>query len=184
MLEHFIKLYPNAASVALCEQLMQLFEANPNKTQGKTASGISDAKYSIELYIDPNRPELAEVDNALYGIFSEYARRYFADVPWFNPCYRDVGYFIKKYPKERGYFNTHVDVSVAKNSRRMLAMILYLNTVPGGGETIFGQLDCHIHPKQGSLLLFPPMWMYPHRSAIPLATDKYTVNTFLEFEEQ
>ena len=176
-----IKVYDNAAPAALCEQVMSLFEISDHRYVGKPGSGISDKKNVTELYIDPHLDTFSAIDQQLFAIFSDYAQQYFSHFDWFNPRYRDVGYFVKKYAKGQGHFDTHVDVSVAKNAKRMLVMILYLNDVLEGGETEFVHTGHQVKPRQGRLLLFPPMWMYPHKSKLTLSGDKYTLNTFLEF---
>lgn len=177
--ERFIFVYDDVIPEPFCREIIQGFEKDPETFQGKTASGISPVKQSRELYIDPAREPWKGVDQRLFQVYGRYAGHYFSHFPWLKIRYSDMGYYIKKYEKESGYFHPHIDASVPKNSSRILVMLLYLNTVEEGGETHFTHLDLKVKPVAGRLLLFPPMWMYPHQALMPLSHHKYTVNTFL-----
>ena len=61
-------------------------------------------------------------------------------------------------------------------------MFFYLNTVEEGGETSFPNLEMKIKPKQGSVLCFPPLWMYPHLGEQPISNDKYIIGTYLHYQ--
>ena len=78
-------------------------------------------------------------------------------------------------------FPPHVDVSNANTMHRMLAVLLYLNEVPEGGATNFGRLGVEITPKPGRLLLFPPIWLYPHAGLPPQRGEKYILGTYLTY---
>lgn len=181
--ERFVFVYDNVLAKDTCQTIINSFEASEEKTIGKTASGISNKKKSTELYIDPNHKKWELIDNLLFEIFGEYSQDYLSHFPWFNPKCQDVGYFVKKYEQGIGYFNAHVDVSLKKNANRFLVFILYLNTVEDGGETEFTNMGVKITPVAGRLLIFPPMWMFPHRGEMPISSHKYTVNTFFVFPD-
>ena len=81
-------------------------------------------------------------------------------------------------------FGDHVDVTSHLGGKRMLILMVYLNDNFGGGETVFPLYGDTIKPKKGSLLMFPPMWMYMHRGNPPLAPGyaKYFLMTYLNYE--
>jgi hypothetical protein len=56
----------------------------------------------------------------------------------------------------------------------------YLNDVESGGNTVFG--DVIITPKKGTLVMFPPLWMYPHRGEPPLSGPKYIMSAYLHYK--
>ena len=61
-------------------------------------------------------------------------------------------------------------------------MFWYLNDVDEGGETIFTEpLDIKVKPKAGRVLIFPPMWMYPHAGLAPKSNAKYIIGSYLNF---
>lgn len=177
----FIFVYDKVISETACSEIIEKFKESNKKFLGRTTSGISDKKKSKEVYIDKNDLYWKQIDDMLFEVYRDFAASYLSTFPWVNMRYRDKGYFIKKYEKGHGYFGTHVDVSCLKNSKRMLVMIIYLNTLEEGGETNFDYLNVKVAPVTGRLLIFPPMWMYPHQGLKPLSDHKYTVNTFLEF---
>jgi len=74
---------------------------------------------------------------------------------------------LKRYlPDGRDAFPPHVDVMDDGDSRRFVTAILYLNQ-PGGGETVFPGLDVSVPPAPGRLVVFPPLWLFPHAGLPP-----------------
>lgn len=88
---------------------------------------------------------------------------------------------IKRYrPDENERFDLHVDVTDNKSSRRFLVMFCYLSDCEGG-ETVFPTLDLKIKPQAGRVLMFPPLWMFPHTANKPIDTNKYIMGTYLHY---
>jgi hypothetical protein len=56
----------------------------------------------------------------------------------------------------------------------------YLNDVEEGGETVFEGFI--IKPKIGSMLVFPPLWLFPHRGNPPISNTKYILSTYLHYK--
>ena len=56
----------------------------------------------------------------------------------------------------------------------------YLNDVENGGETEF--LNVSIKPKAGTLVVFPPLWMFPHKGNAPISGSKYLLSTYLHYK--
>lgn len=65
-------------------------------------------------------------------------------------------------------------------SRRFLSFFWYLNDVDQGGETVFD--DLIIQPKTGRMVVFPPLWMFPHKGCIPISNEKYLLSTYLHYK--
>lgn len=95
----------------------------------------------------------------------------------YNLTSRD--YNVRVYPRGRGLFNTHIDTGTEQTFDRILAFILYLNTVKEGGETEFTHTKRKIKPVKGKVLIFPCNYLFPHRGNIPLSNDKYIATSFL-----
>ena len=95
----------------------------------------------------------------------------------YNLISRD--YNVRVYPKERGLFNTHIDTGTKQTFDRILAFILYLNTVEEGGETEFIHTERKIKPVKGKVLIFPCNYLFPHKGNIPISDDKYIATSFL-----
>jgi hypothetical protein len=88
---------------------------------------------------------------------------------------------IKRYlPNEQEFFVPHVDVVDQVSARRFITAFIYLNE-PEGGETIFPNLDLSIAPETGKILVFPPLWLFPHEGRPPRVSPKYILHTYLGY---
>ena len=76
-------------------------------------------------------------------------------------------------------FRKHIDTSTKSSSKRFLSTLIYLNDVEEGGQTVFN--DVAINPRQGRLILFPPLWLFPHSGRIPISNIKYLLTTYLRY---
>lgn len=89
---------------------------------------------------------------------------------------------MKKYePNDKDIFDWHTDVGDYSSARRYLVMFYYLNDVAEGGETLFdlgGEGFRGVKPKQGRVVCFPPMFMYPHKGCKPVSGPKYIISTY------
>ena len=91
---------------------------------------------------------------------------------------------IKRYISEdKDEFDTHVDVGHNKNEGRYLSFMWYLNDVADGGATELIGLDFKVQPKKGALLMFPPIWMFPHKGHLLNSGNKYLLSSYLHYPE-
>jgi len=89
---------------------------------------------------------------------------------------------IKCYNEDEDCFSPHVDVGDANSSKRFLAFLFYLNDNFDGGNTVFKLPEKHIiTPEQGSVLMFPPTWQYPHEGKPVIAGTKFIMSTYLHY---
>jgi hypothetical protein len=93
----------------------------------------------------------------------------------------DEGFRVKRYNSSDALHTWHVDSSSLANAHRVIAVLLYLNDVPVGGETIFLRHNTSIKPERGNLLLFPATWTHVHRAAPPIKGRKYVVSNFITY---
>jgi hypothetical protein len=66
----------------------------------------------------------------------------------------------------------------AEDSTRYLAFLFYLNDNEAG--TRFENFT--VEPKMGSIVVFPPMWMFPHAGEMPDKTTKYIMSTYYHYD--
>ena len=119
---------------------------------------------------------LSAVDHYRFNIKSFYA---FAPRNLYFEHFR-----IKRYISEdKDEFDTHVDVWNKKNEERYLSFMWYLNDVADGGATEFTELDFKVQPKKGALLMFPPIWMFPHKGHLLYSGKKYLLSSYLHYPE-
>ena len=74
-------------------------------------------------------------------------------------------------------YDFHADVSSGDVSRRYLAFLWYLNDDFVGGETVFYP-DHVITPRKGSILVFPPFWLFPHSGKRLIEGQKYIMSSY------
>jgi len=196
----FIGAFPNAVSKEYCEEVIKHFEWI-QKIRGYKKGGIltrqqheevltskkeSDMYYFEEepdnAVLEKNAEILAEYNDATWRSYNKYKEKYgFLD----SLPYHTMSHSVKmqRYKPSQGYHVWHCETCGGSSNRRMLVSVLYLNTVKEGGETEFLYQSKRVAPEQGTLVLFPSYWMYPHRGNPPLKGNKYIINSWLEFTE-
>ncbi|GAB4115478.1 MAG: hypothetical protein Tsb0027_05800 [Wenzhouxiangellaceae bacterium] len=180
-LNDYIRVYDNALSDVLCDELLMLYKQYPERQivngKGKRA-GLENSKWTEmnigALGIQPLQQTL------LYTI-KEYKKKYESDCNMF--ALPDPGRYdhliLKEYKANTDEcFEVHFD-SLLSVSDRYLVLLWYLNDVKEGGETVFVDLDISVKPKKGRFLIFPPYWLFRHKACIPVSDDKYILSTYL-----
>ena len=92
------------------------------------------------------------------------------------PRYTLEGQRIKRYLPGQA-FGLHVDVSRSEHSTRFLSCLFYLNDSDGGTQFSNTKVDA----VEGRLVLFPPLWPWPHQGLAPTQAPKYILSTYLHF---
>ena len=162
------------------------------KYKGVTAKGFDvDFKNTTDFNINKDDNNWKKYDDILYSALNKYLEIYFQDILKINNNFGfgkeldDKGFLIQKYIKNTGYFKYHDDFSITiENDNifyRKIVFIFYLNDVDTGGETELLD-DYKIKPKAGTLVIFPPMWMFPHSGREPISGSKYLLSTYLHYE--
>ena len=75
-------------------------------------------------------------------------------------------------------YDEHIDVESPESSNRYLSFLFYLNDDYTGGQTEFSQGGT-VTPRRGSVLVFPPYWMFPHAGKRVTAGTKYIMSTYM-----
>lgn len=174
-----------------CNHIIEKFEKDTRHHAGTVSdsNGLNlkvdlNYKNSKDLHIT-NLPDWRSEDEMFCQSFKTHFKNYFdemsklGDTSFTMDHYCDLGYIVRKYENDSGYYNWHNDfVLDAKNGLRLLTFIWYLNDVNEGGETEFinGKL---VKPQQGRLLIFPTSWYFIHRGKQPSSDSKYIVTAWL-----
>lgn len=188
---NYIQIFENTLSKDICQQIIKDFELNRNSWKnGITGSGYDHFnKITKELSFDEGY--LDKYNYLLHNVIRIYLLKYmkYLKLIYFDSDLHDKGFQLQKYIKNEGLFKNHTDNSIELTnkvdlslsnievSNRIITFIFYLNDVQEGGETVF--LNFKIKPKQGSLLLFPSTWTYPHRGEMPISNDKYIITGWI-----
>ncbi len=180
----YIYLSENVIDSDMCLNIIELFKNNPsNHFQGNFGSNNKidlNFKNSIELTIPLHLQE------TIIKIISPYIKEYIELFPHFPNNNLGFEFFrIKEYKNDGLHFyKKHIDCSSFVKSTRLLAVLIYLNDVFEGGETVIynSNDEIKIKPEQGKLLIFPANFCYPHEGLPPISNYKYLLASFLCFK--
>ena len=179
----FIHIYENALESDVCDFLILLFEQTEDKHERFENEGKPNF---TQFNLTENKEissEVNQVHNHIIKNVFTYRDKYyeFIDTRVFPKDHAFEQFRIKKYnPGGEDRFDTHVDVLDYSSARRFLSFMWYLNDVQSGGETVFK--DMIIQPKKGTLLVFPPLWLFPHKGNAPISGPKYIMSTYLHYK--
>ncbi len=96
----------------------------------------------------------------------------------------EIPSIIKYRINSEDIFHEHADNWNNESASRQISVIIYLNDVDEGGETVFPDFNITIKPKKGTILFFPANFVYTHKANPAISNDKYVVVTWLCFETQ
>ena len=86
---------------------------------------------------------------------------------------------IKRY-KNDDHFEPHVDVLDYVDARRYLTIIWCLNKCDGG-EFSFDNFDLTYTPNKGTLIMFPSVWLFPHKTAPVKSGEKFILQSYAHY---
>lgn len=192
-LTDYIVVLEGAIPPALCQEIIRRFDASPAAVEGKVGSEqgplAPDFRSCLELNVT-REPEWKDLEPYLTALTQRLIMTYRRRVKGciFPEQYALEQFRIKKYRSRlngeghRDFFRTHADVHSYASARRFVAMLWYLNDVQQGGETRFPDpIGLDIQPKQGSVLIFPPLLLFPHSGEEPISNDKYILSTYMHY---
>jgi len=169
----------------ICDDLVDLFESVPDKQRVED----KDNRPRFTQFSLTRRSYLnEELHRTVCQYLVKAIEHYRTKVKSFSEWAPENLYFehirIKRYISEdKDEFDTHVDVGHSINEGRYLSFMWYLNDVNDGGATEFTELDFEVQPKKGALLMFPPIWMFPHKGHLLNSGKKYLLSSYLHYPE-
>jgi len=189
-LKDFIQVYDYTLTEDLCKNVIRLFQGQILEEFSK--NGRPQFKqFNITQYLD-DQENLSEhpandwglIQNVLIDSGTQYVQKYMDDVQCrqnFPKSSALEQFRVKKYEAgTEDRFDTHVDVGDHETARRFLSVFWYLNDVEEGGETVFFD-DFTVKPKAGRMVIFPPLWLYPHSGKPAISNDKYLLSTYTHY---
>lgn len=94
----------------------------------------------------------------------------------------DEGFRMKRYLNdgtEHHAYHSDSGHELATSARRIIAVLIYLNDVTEGGETVFLNQGVSIKPVIGRITLFPTSYSFLHAGKSPVSNSKYVIINFL-----
>ena len=177
-----VLIIPNLASRALCQALIDHFEASPH-VAGVMASysgGVAgpkldeSKKHRRDIELTPDSPLHAEVlDLMARRCVPEMKRAFQTDIATIDRI------LIARYDDSGGYFKRHRDNAAPHTAFREFAISLNLNTQDyEGGELLFPEYDDHRYsPAAGSAVIFSASLL--HEAAPVTSGSRYVLLSFL-----
>lgn len=192
---NFIYENDNSLCEELCNDIIELYENDENKDEGRTIGGVDmKIKNTTDLIIPKNNEKWKKIEECLYKELHKNILKYIEQINCesYNPKFNngtdtnifkntnlEAYYFmIQKYDKNKGEYIYHNDFYLEKNKYRVITFLWYLNDVKEGGETQFWD-SYKIKPKTGKLILFPASWTFQHRGLMPKSSNKYIITNWL-----
>ena len=172
---------PNLATVidgvlppVVCESLIELFDELPQEEWDRNG-----APKFTQVNVNEGQPGLVNMlVTYVVSSLDEYKQR-FASTHYLPPLRLLEEFRIKRYnSRSDDRYDVHVDVESAGSARRYLSFLFYLNDDFTGGETEFAE-GAAVTPRRGSVLVFPPYWMYPHAGRRVITGTKYIMSTYM-----
>ena len=191
---NFIQRTSGALSQQECDGIIDFFESNKERhfegTAGAKQKNIPKNKIDTEILIDIK--ELCEnkkfepVARALYYAWGEYSQKhpFLSKVALWSISHE---FKIQKYNPNEAYFAEHCENDGGVDGdmeRRLIALMVYLNTVTDGGQTHFPTQNISFSPKVGDVLMWPAYWTHPHHGIPSPTQTKYIITGWYNFNDQ
>ena len=179
---NYVRLYDNVAPRAWCEAQIDLFEDDIEQQQEQDC-GNGETLTQINMLHSPDTrwsTNANELVNYIMPTIEEYKKDCGIEAfQWPNAMGFEPPKIKRYMPGANESFPAHVDVLNKNTMNRFLVCFLYLNDVAIGGETeIFSKT---YEPREGSMLLFPPLWTHPHIGHKPISGPKYIIGGYLTY---
>ena len=191
-----ICIHDNVLPPKLCKAIIKFFEERPHlQFEGKTFGGVQpDVKLTMDSIIsgapdhiaDPeDRETVIKFDKAIFEpytvVLADYISQYNSLTKEWDHR-EDTGYQYQRYAQNTGFYTSHIDgapFSGPGASDRVLASVMYLNTVEKGGGTHFEYFDFTCEAVEGRIVTFPTTFLHLHGGQIPESSDKSIISTFV-----
>ena len=188
-MENFIEQYENALSEDLCSKIIEWFEESPHiQVQGNTINDSGIEVVNLELKDSVDIPvifsEEEEVSKIIFSSLMECLQQYKQKYPVLDNCISlwnlSDNFNIQKYYPKGGYHREHCETGCA-GIDRMMAWMLYLNTVDDKGGTEFPSYDLTIKAEVGKMVIWPAYWTHTHKGVSSPTETKYIATGWFEF---
>lgn len=192
MIKDFIGVFDDAGSKDFCKKCIDHFNASPTISRSKHTND-SKMKQDNNIYFLQN----TETWNSLLSFNQVILQEFIASISSPFQQYKEqysiledglVGKYdlnpdvkIQKTAPGEGFHVWHAESSNLSTARRVILVMMYLNTCREGGETEFLYQHKRVSSLEGRVVFCPAYWTHAHRGNPPLEGSKYMINGWLEF---
>jgi len=186
-LADYVMIVDHVLTEDFCNSLIERFEAQETKLTNNTWGNHMMNFHELNI---TKHADFAEESKLFYDLTQDLFKFYIEkNNVEFMPS--KIGYEdarMKRYdPNGIDQFGWHTDVGDYASAKRFLVMFYYLNDVEEGGQTVFNDVtyddktNLTINARRGRIVIFPPMWMYPHKGMPPISNSKYIISTYCHY---
>ena len=182
---NFIEIYDNALTSEMCKEIIHFFDVAPPeiKYEGRTSLGVNK-NYKDSLDITMHFDRWTEPDEIISSALRTYIEKYkekHVEIQNVFAWLLTNKYNIQKYEPTQGYHDPHCECADG-SSTRILAWMIYLNTVTDKGGTRFTNYDIITDAVEGRLLIWPAYWTHTHHGVASPTQTKYIATGWFEFK--
>ena len=160
-------------------KIIKYFESKKNLQQdGLLVGNVVNKEIKDCVECNLNFQESNKINDILLSSIIKTSNKYKEKYPFLNNIDSWAlfsGYNIQKYNPGQAYFSPHCENST-KNNDRILAWMVYLNTVENGGETYFPHYQKYVKAEEGKCVIWPAYWTHVHHG-IPSNNDTKYIAT-------
>jgi len=185
--------FRNAGYEALADGILSFFDRRPDLQRPGTAfggdtGGVAGGRVAVDgrqldkvstdislVWLDRSDPEAFALAEVIVRGVTAGLNRWLEQRPLFRECCPEQALFVnpvfnlQRYAPGEGFRSWHCDWTTTTEAtepiRRVLAWILYANSLPEGG-TEFHWQDHHEQAERGKLLIFPAGLSHIHRGRV------------------
>lgn len=192
----FIGYYRDMFPAGYCQHLIAEFDALENKGVGSNRQtgekALKHNKDDHQIFLNAKSHELARfgedsaVDmffNGLQQCYENYTSMY--SVLKTSGNIRGTTMKMQKTSNGGGYHVWHGEQGAGNSANRVLVYMLYLNTLPegGNGETEFLYQQARVKPEEGLMLFWPASYTHAHRgNPVYSKESKYIVTGWFYYD--
>ena len=187
---NFIEIYDNALTPEACKKIIDFFDFAPAeiKNRGETFLTQSNlgvnknVKDSTDITMNFNQwTEPNQIIISALRIYTEKYKEKHTETENVAGWRLTELYNIQKYEPTQGYHFPHCECANG-DTRRILAWMIYLNTVTDKGGTRFTNYDIITDAVEGRLLIWPAYWTHTHHGVASPTQTKYIATGWFEFK--
>lgn len=193
--DNFILTYKNVYPEGYCQHLIDEFErlaqsgVGFNRKQSESTSRHIKDDFQINMNFGvhsvknfENRPVTEVFFEGLQKCYDDYAERFSVIL---DQKITSTNMKMQRTLPGGGYHVWHGEQGNGVFSSRVLAFMLYLNTLPNesAGETEFLYQQRRFHPEENSMLIWPASFTHAHRGNTVFGEkNKYIVTGWFHYE--
>lgn len=190
-IDDFIEVYDNMLTTEECETIIAYFEHMKKlnlvfkRQDSEKAFKHEKADETVfllaphSIFLDSSHPILHTVLKKFGDCYNNYLEKY-SILQKSSSAISSMR--LQKTKPGEGYHIWHHEQGNRINCNRITTFMIYLNTVPVGGETEFLYQNTRVNPVEGRIVIWPAGFTHTHRGNQPIGSEKYAITGWVDNE--